>query len=562
MARIDGGQALVATLKRFGVDTIFTLHGGHLDCVYQAAAAEGFRIIDHRHEQAAGIAATGYARTTGKVGVAMVTAGGGVTNVVTAIANAYSDCVASVFIGGAPPLRDYDALPVNSGYDQLSVMGGITKWAHRVTHVERLPDLVGRAFHIAREGRPGPVYLDLPSDVLYALLEENDIIYPNGATSVARPAPAPSAVTAALDLLRSAHRPVILAGGGVAYSGGGDQLNRFAELSGIPVMTNNKSRGALPTDHALWARGFGAPDVVLLLGARLGLYTGGRRKSVIPNDARIIQVDISAEEIGRVRDVELGIVSDCREMLAALIARAGNGPWPDRREWVAGLRGDNAPKPPAPSAADGLTPGLLASTLASSVPPDAIFVLDGGETPAWFDGFAASLKPDRWLGHGYMGIMGEGLPLAVGAQAAHPDKRVICFCGDGAVGFNFAEFDTMVRHNLPVVVVVNNDQQWGMSAHGQDLIYGPGKRVVSELAATRYDIAASGFGAYAEYVTTFEELGPALKRALAANRPACVNVMTKPVMNPITQRFMGLAAESLRSPEGKARVPYADVLEV
>lgn len=171
MSLIDGGQALVATLKRFDVDTIFTLHGGHLDCVYQAAATEGMRIIDHRHEQAAGIAATGYARTTGKVGVAMVTAGGAVTNVVTAITNAYADCVASVFFGGAPPLRDYDALPVNSGYDQLSVMGGITKWAHRVTHVERLPYLVGRAFQIAKEGRPGPVYLDLPSDVLFALLD-------------------------------------------------------------------------------------------------------------------------------------------------------------------------------------------------------------------------------------------------------------------------------------------------------------------------------------------------------------------------------------------------------
>jgi acetolactate synthase I/II/III large subunit len=570
MARIDGGQALVSTLKRFGVDTIFTLHGGHLDCVYQAAVAEGFKIVDHRHEQAAGIAATGYARTTGKVGVAMVTAGGGVTNVVTAIANAYADCVPSVFIGGAPPLRDYDALPVNSGYDQLSVMGGITKWSHRVTHVERLPDLVGRAFHIAREGRPGPVYLDLPSDVLYALLEENDVVYPSGREVVARPAPAPTSVAEALVLLREAERPIILAGGGVAYSGGSEALNRFVELTGIPVATNNKSRGAIPTDNPLWVRGFGAlgaaaargagqPDVVLMLGARLGLYTGGSRKSVIPTGAKIIQVDISPEEIGRVRDVELGIVSDCREMLGALVTQAGNGPWPDRSAWITGLRGEKAPKP---EPAGGLTPALLASTLASSVPQDAIFVLDGGETPAWFDGFAASIKPDRWLGHGYMGIMGEGLPLAVGAQVAHPDKRVICFSGDGAVGFNFAEFDTMVRHNLPVVVVINNDQQWGMSAHGQDLVYGPGKRVASELAATRYDVAAAGFGAHAELVTTVEELGPALNRAFEAGRPACVNVMTQQVMNPITQRFMGLAAESLRSADGKARVPYADVLEV
>jgi acetolactate synthase-1/2/3 large subunit len=571
VSRIDGGQALVATLKRFGVDTIFTLHGGHLDCVYQAAVAKGMRIVDHRHEQAAGIAATGYARTTGKVGVAMVTAGGAVTNVVTAITNAYADCVASVFFGGAPPLRDYDSLPVNSGYDQLSVMGGITKWAHRITHVERLPDLVGRAFQIAKEGRPGPVYLDLPSDVLFALLDDEAVNFPAGRMAVAPPAPAPSAVERTLSMLRGAERPAILAGGGVAYSGAAQQLTRFAELSGIPVMTNNKSRGALATDHPLWARGFGtlaaaagrgagAPDVVLMLGARLGLYTGGRRKSVIPREARIIQVDISAEEFGRVRDIELGVVADCREMLSALISQAGNGPWPDRKSWVRGLRGDGVASP-AEAPGNDLTPGRLASALAA-VAKDAILVVDGGETPAWFDGVASSLAPSQWLGHGYLGIMGEGLPLAIGAQVAHPEKRVICFSGDGAVGFNFAEFDTMVRHGLPIVVVVNNDQQWGMSAHGQDLIYGKGNRVASELAATRYDIAASGFGAHAEFVTTVDELAPALQRALAAGRPACVNVMTKPVMNPITQRFMGLAAEGLRSPDGKARVPYADVLEV
>lgn len=570
MARIDGGQALVATLKRFGVDTIFTLHGGHLDCVYQAAVAEGLRLVDHRHEQAAGIAATGYARTTGKVGVAMVTAGGGVTNVVTAITNAYADCVASVFIGGAPPLRDFDSLPVNSGYDQMSVMGGITKWAHRITNVERLPDLVGRALQIARQGRPGPVYLDIPSDVLYALLDDDAVVFPLP-VAVAGPAPAPAAVEQTLELLREAKRPVILAGGGVAYAGAAEQLVRFAELSGVPVLTNNKSRGALPTDHPLWARGFGtiaaaagrgagAPDVVLMLGARLGLYTGGRRKSVIPADAKIVQVDISPEEFGRVRNIELGITADCREMLSALISRAGNGPWPERSAWVRGLRGDDLPKPAQP--AGGLTPGHLASAVAAAVPKDCILVADGGETPAWLDGFAVSLGPDRWLGHGYLGIMGEGLPLAIGAQVAHPDKRVVCFSGDGAIGFNFAEFDTMVRHRLPIVVIVNNDRQWAMSAHGQDLIYGAGKRVVSELAATRYDVAASGFGVHAEHVQSADELGPALQRAFAAGGPACVNVMTQQVMNPITQRFMGLAAEGLRSADGKARVPYADILEV
>ena len=580
MAVIDGGRVLATTLKRFDVTTVFTLHGGHLDGFYRAAVDSGIRLVDTRHEQAAGLAASAYSRTNGQVGVAMGTAGGGVTNLVTAAANAYADCVSVVFFGGAPPLRDYDALPVNSGIDQLSVMHGITKWAHRVTHVERLADLVGRAFQIARGGRPGPVYLELPSDVLFALIDENSITYPDGSLPVYRPAPAPEAVERALNLLVEAERPVILAGGGVIYSDGGNELRRFAELSGIPVLTNNKSRGVLPTNHPLWAKGFGSlggaaargagkPDVVLMLGARLGLYTGGRRTSVIPSNATVIQVDICPEEIGRLRDIQVGIVADCSMMLRAMIETGSDRNWPERKTWVDGLLGDKSPADRGNSpireedASHKITPQRMMAEVASALPQDAIVVTDGGETPAWLDAVAESLEPRRWLGHGYLGMMGEGIPLAIGAQIAHPNLRVICVSGDGSVGFNFSEFDTMIRHNLPIIVLINNDCQWGMSAHGQDLIFGTGKHFISDLAPTRYDLAAAGFGAHPELVESIEELRPALQRALHSGRPACINVMTDPsVIAPVTKRFLGRAAEGLVSPEGKARVPYADVLEV
>jgi acetolactate synthase I/II/III large subunit len=575
---VDGGHVLVRAMREFGVSTIFTLHGGHLDSAYYAALKAGIKLVDTRHEQAAGLAAMGWARTTGQVGVAMVTAGGGVTNIVTAVTNAYADCVAMVIIGGAPPLRDYDALPVNSGYDQLSVMAGITKWSHRVTHLERLPDLVGRAFQIAREGRPGPVYLDVPSDVLFATIEEDTLAYPDGTRRVFPAAPAPEAVAEVLAMLREAKRPVIMAGGGVVYSQAAKSLEQFAERAGIPVLTNNKSRGAVPTHHPLWGRGFsavaanaarggGSPDVVLMLGARLGLYTGGRRKSVIPADAKLIQVDIKAEEIGRIRDVQVGITADCHAMLRALLEQDSLAPWPDKSEWTAALLGktiSSATESAGEAKREGpITPSDLAAGFAAAVPRDAILVSDGGETPGWLDAVAQSVGPNRWLGHGYLGIMGEGLPLAVGAQVAQPSSRVICFTGDGAIGFNFAEFDTMVRHDLPIVVVVNNDAQWGMSAHGQDLVYGAGNRMVSELRRTRYDLAAAGFGAYAEHVERIEDLAPALERALESGRPACINVMTYPEsVAPVTRRFVGLAAEGLVSSEGKARVPYADILEV
>jgi acetolactate synthase-1/2/3 large subunit len=574
MARIDGGEVLVRALRGFDVRTIFTLHGGHLDSALHAAAGAGIRLIDTRHEQAAGIAAMGWAHTTGQVGVVMTTAGGGVTNLATALANAFADAVPMVFLGGAPPLRDHDALAVNSGFDQLSIMGGVTKWAHRVTHPEMLPEAVARAFQTARAGRPGPVYLDLPADVLFARIEEDALSFTDGSVTVAAPAPAPRAVARALELLRTAERPVVLAGGGVVRSGASAELRAFAERTGIPVLTNNKSRGVLPTDHPLWGRGFsalaaiaargrGEADVVLVLGARFGIYTGGRRTSVVPAAATVIQVDVHAEEIGRLRNVDLGITADSKEMLSALLA--DTGPWPDRTTWASTLTGrDRAPALTITEAGTGtITPARLAAEVAAAVTPDALLVADGGETPAWFDAAATSTGPGRWFGHGYVGVMGEGLPLAIGAQVAHPDQQVVALVGDGAVGFNFAEFDTMVRHGLPIVVVVNNDRQWGMSAHGQDLIWGPGHRVVSDLRETRYDLAAAGFGAHPEHVEKLEDLRPALDRALAAGRPACVNVTTDATdIAAVTRRFVGAAAEGPVSPDGRARIPLADVLEV
>ena len=572
MGQLDGGEVLVRALRDFGVRTIFTLHGGHLDSALRAAVEAGIQLVDTRHEQAAGIAAIGWAHTTGDTGVVMATAGGGITNLATAAANAYADGVPLVLLGGAPPLADYDALPVNSGFDQVSALSGITKWAHRVTHLVLLPELVARAFRVARAGRPGPVYLDLPADVLFARIDTDELTFAKGARQVYPPAPSPDAVARTAELLRAAERPVLLVGGGVVRAGAAAELRAFAERTGIPVLTNNKSRGVIPTGHPLWGRGFstlaaaaaqghGEADVVVLLGARLGLYTGGRRTSVIPASATVVQVDTHAEEIGRLRDIDLSITADCREMLTALLADEGT--WPDRSAWAAAVtRGRPVPGEAEPETGT-ISPRRLAAEVAAAVDPDAVLVTDGGETPAWFDAAATSTGPGRWLGHGYVGVMGEGLPLAIGAQVAHPGQQVVALVGDGAVGFNFAEFDTMVRHGLPIVVVVNNDQSWGMSAHGQDLLWGPGNRVVTELRATRYDLAAAGFGAHAEHVERLEDLRPALQRALRSGRPACVNVLTEASeIAAVTRRFVGAAASGPVGPTGRARIPLADILEV
>jgi acetolactate synthase-1/2/3 large subunit len=577
MARIDGGTLFVRTLAQAGIDTLFTLHGGHLDAILQAASEAGMRLVDTRHEQAAGHAADGWARTTGKLGVAIVTAGPGMTDVVTAIANAHLDCVPTLFVAGAPPLREAETLPLQGGIDQVAMVAPITKWAHRVTHTERIPDLTAQAIRVATSGRPGPVFLELPIDVLFTPVDEDSVAIPERIASDAAPAPQPEAVATAVEWLRSAERPAILAGGGTWFSGAGAELRRFAERTGTPVFSNSKAHGLVPASHSLCAGGFpnlaiaagaglGAADAVLVLGARFGLFLGGRGAKLIPAGARIVQVDVSAEEIGRNRRVDLGIAADCREALRAFDAAAAEGDWPDRSEWQQGLRDLRGShrlafaqaltndKPP-------IHPYRLAAEVVKALPPEAIIAADGGETSAWMETVAEVHGGGQWMSHGYLGCLGTGMAFAIAAKVAHPERPVVCVIGDGSVGLNFAEFDTMVRHELPILTVVNNDQLWGMSAHGQDLIYGEGRRVVTELAATRYDLAAAGFGCHAEVVVDPADLPGALERALASGLPACVNVMTDgSVIAPVTRMMVGGGAAS-EGEGGEIAIPYYENLD-
>jgi acetolactate synthase-1/2/3 large subunit len=586
MAQVDGGELLMRVLDRAGVRAIFTLHGGHLDAIYQAARERAVRLVDTRHEQAAGHAADGWARTTGQPGVAIVTAGPGVTDCATAIANAYLDCVPTLFIGGAAPLRDAETLPLQGGLDQLAMIAPIAKWAHRVTHTHRIPELAAQALRTAVSGRPGPVYLELPIDVLFARVDEASAPVPAKIFADERPAPPAAAVEKAVGWLRAAERPAIYAGGGAWFAGAERELLAFAERTGIPVFTNGKSHGMVPPDHPLSGRGLGtlaaaasvgaAADAVLVLGARLGLFTGGRGAPLLPRGAKIVQVDVSAEEIGRNRDVDLGIAADVREALRAFSAAAG-GPWPRRTAWLDAVQAARVrhralfaqalaqEKPP-------IHPYRLAADVAKVLPAGAIVAADGGETASWMEMAADPRGGGRWMSHGYLGCLGTGMPFAIAAKVAHPDAPVLCIVGDGSVGLNFAEFDTMVRHRLPIVTVVNNDQQWGMSAHGQELIYGKDRKVVTELAATRYDLAAAGFGCHAEHVVQPAELVPALERAFASGRPACVNVMTDPsVIAPITIAMVGGARPAKARAEAgtpggegakeKIQIPYYEDLD-
>jgi len=566
VAEKNGGEILVEMLERKGIRQFFTLHGGHLDSIFMAAKERGFSMTDMRHEQAAVQAADGWARATGEPGIAVVTSGPGVANAVSGVVNAYVDAIPMLVLGGANPADEDERLPLAGGYDQVALMAPVTKWAHRIPKIERVADQVAQALRIATTGRPGPVYLEIPIDVAFTQMDEDAIRWPGELAPSTRPCPTPEAVETAIEWLHSSERPVILLGSGAWFSdlreNSGSDLIDFVERTQIPVFSNSRAHGLIPADHPLCARNImnlalldredvGGPDAVLVLGARLGLFTGGAGDRMLPRSARLIQVDIEPEEIGRNRDVNLAINADCGETVRALCSAARQRrSWPARESWVQATRaaseihramyGSTLTEAKTP-----IHPYVFADAIVEAAGRESILVAEGGGTSSWMEMTAQVYEGGRWLSHGYLAQLGTGMPFAIAAQRAHPDRRVICVLGDGAVGFNFAEFDTMVRHELPVVVVVNNDQQWGMSAHGQDLIYGEGSRVVTDLAATRYDLAAVGFGCHGEHVVDPGDLLPALERALASGKPACVNVMTDPsVISLVTLALVGGASEA------------------
>lgn len=562
------GDLLVRTLVHHGVREVFALSGGHLDPIFQACVDHGVRIIDTRHEAAAVHMADGYARTTGRPGVALVTAGPGVTNAITGVANAYMDAIPLICIAGRSPLRDDDHLPLQ-GMDQVALMAPITKFARTVLQPERIAEYVDMAWRQATSGRPGPVFLDIPIDVLFtpivdAVLPDFGHLEPNR-----RSVPTAESIDAALDLLEGASRPAIFAGGGAFFSGAQEELRQFAALTATPVFANAKARGIIPETSDLGyasyalaasplaAQAAGGPaDVVFLLGARVGMFTGTGPHSAIPAGAKVIQLDIESEEIGRGRDIDVALVGDVRDTLRVMMDRALGRNFGDHADWLRGLsaskRAFRAMHDGPASRDEPIHQSRLAREIANAIAGDGIIVADGGETSIWMAEQAIVLNDGDWLSHGYLGCLGTGIPFAIAAKVAHPEKRVVAILGDGSAGLNIAEFDTAVRHNIPIVVVVNNDQGWGMIRHGQRARYGTERVVGAELGATRYDLVAEGFGAHAEFVTTASDIGPAIKRALAAGKVACVNVMTDP-NQPHTS---SVAAATAKLAEDEVELPY------
>lgn len=557
VSRINGGAVLAKSMGALGVREVFALHGGHLDAFLVACADENIRLTDTRHEATAGYAAEAYARATGEIGVCVITAGPGFSNGLTAMVNAWLDAMPVLFIAGSPPLREVGFNSLQGGFDQVGMASPVTKWAHRITNVERIPDIVDKAIRLARSGRPGPVFLEVPIDVMFGPMHAEDLVLPVVPGVQTRPAASAEAVEHIIGLLAQAKRPAILAGGGTLSARCATKLAEFAELTDTPVLYNTKANGVLPADHpqnAGLAAVLGAAnlvagkpaDLIIQLGARAGMFLGGRSGAIIPDGAKLVQIDIDGAEIGRIQTPDVAVVADAGEALGALVTAARGHRWASREEWRAVLRDARSGIVAAFEAAPAMTEaGLIhpyhaAKAVGQALSPDTAISFDGGSATSWFQPHGRSPGPGLYLGNGYLGTLGVGQGYAIGLARARPGKPVAAIMGDGAAGFHIGEFDAMARHGLPIVTIIFNNGAWGMSRHGQDLVFGKDRRAAVALNASDYHVVAQGLGCDGERITRVEDIAPAVARAQASGRPTCLNILTDPdIVHPSVPAMIG-----------------------
>jgi acetolactate synthase-1/2/3 large subunit len=537
---VSGGELVVRTLLAAKVRHVFGLHGAHLETIFQSLASHGVPIIDTRHEVAAGHAAEGYARATRGLGVAMVTAGPGFTNVITSLANAYLDRTPVLYLSGSAALRDAESNTLQAGIDQVAIARPVTKWAHQITTPLQIPRLVAQAIRVATSAPTGPVLLDLPMDVLTAQVDEESVPTRANVVLDSPAAPTSAAVDSAMELLLNAKRPIVMVGPGAWQADAGEELRRFVERAGIPVFSDFQAHGLLPSSHALWGGTYhklseltasdARPDVVLALGVRFGLFTMGVSDRLVPGSANLIHVDADAKEIGRLRDAHVPIVADSREMLKALNERMGvDARWPNFSAWQKIIRDAKAVRlarhrEQYARTSSPIHPYQAVTAIAGALPPDTIVIGDGAESYHWFNEVVRQERAGSYITHGFLGAVGFGLGLSLGAQVAHPKRPVLCLVGDGAIGFTIAEFDTMARHKLPIVVVVMNNRSWAASQHFQEIVSGSEKVLGTRLGDARYHDVAKAFGANGLHITRLEDLGTAIKGAFASGKPTCINV--------------------------------------
>ncbi|HKP40854.1 acetolactate synthase [Mycobacterium sp.] len=531
---VNAGHLIARRLKASGIDTIFTLSGGHLFSIYDGCRAENIRLIDTRHEQTAAFAAEGWSKVTRVPGVAALTAGPGITNGMSAMAAAQQNQSPLVVLGGRAPALRWGQGSLQE-IDHVPFVAPLTRFAATAQSADAVGSLIDDALRAAvgaTGGSTGVAFVDFPMDHVFG--EAHDAGGPGALCD------APMAVTAdgnALDtaarLLSEAQRPVIMAGTNVWWGHAESALLNLAEALRIPVLMNGMARGTVPADHELAfsrarSKALGEADVALVIGVPMDFRLGFG--GVFGAQTKLIVADRVAPERPHPREVAAGLYGDLTTILSAL----ATGKSADHEAWIGELRAVETAARAAEQAEliddrTPLHPMRLYAELSPLLDRDAIVVIDAGDFGSYAGRVIDSYVPGAWLDSGPFGCLGSGPGYALAAKLARPDRQVVLLQGDGAFGFSGMEWDTLVRHGVQVVSVIGNNGIWALEKHPMEMLYG--YSVVADLRpGTRYDEVVKALGGHGELVSTPAELRPALERAFSSGLPAVVNALTDPTV--------------------------------
>ncbi len=521
-----GGALALAALRAYGVSELFTLTGGHVFPLYDAAHTSGVPIYDVRHEQSAVFAAEAVAKLRRRPGVAVLTAGPGVTNGISALTTAHFNGSPVLVLGGRAPAFRWGSGSLQE-IDHVPLVAPVTKYAATVPATEEVPAAVAAALTAALTPHRGPVFLDLPLEVAYSTAR---VTVPS-ATQPPVVEPDPDEVAKAASLMAGAQRPVIVAGSDVYTGDAVEALREAAEALQVPVFTNGMGRGALPPEHPLaFARSrrtaLGEADVVVVVGTPLDfrLHFGDF------GSARVVHIVDSPHQRAHHTTPAVSPAGDLRVILSALADWKGRRT--DHSDWVAKLRVAEqaaAAQHASEMAADTepIRPARVYGALREVLDRDAVTVADGGDFVSYAGRYVTPAVPGTWLDPGPYGCLGTGMGYAMGARVVYPDRQVCVLLGDGAAGFSLMDVESLVRQGLPVVMVVGNNGIWGLEKHPMRAMYG--YDVAADLQpGLRYDEVVRALGGAGETVSRPKDLVPALRRAFDAGVPYLVNVLTDP----------------------------------
>lgn len=520
-----GGALALSALRAAGVRELFTLSGGHIFPLYDAAHQEGFPLYDVRHEQSAVFAAEAVAKLTRRPGVAALTAGPGVTNGVSGLTSAFFNAAPVLVLGGRAPAFRWGSGSLQE-IDHLPLVAPVTKHAKTVADVADIPADVALALTQSLTAHRGPSFLDFPLEVIFSTAEAQVVDI-----SVPVIEPDPEDVAKAAELLARAERPVIIAGSDVYAGNAVEALREAAQALGVPVFTNGMGRGALPPEHPLAfakarRQALSGADVVAVVGTPLDF----RLSFGDFGSAQVVHIVDAPSQRAQHVAVAVSPAGDLRLILTALADHQGVRA--EHADWIAKLREAEdavAAKHAAEMAADAelIKPARVYGELRKVLDRDAITIGDGGDFVSYAGRYLEPAQPGTWLDPGPYGCLGTGMGYAMGARVTHPDRQICVLMGDGAAGFSLMDVESLARQKLPVVIVVGNNGIWGLEKHPMRMMYG--YDVAADLQpGLRYDTVVSSLGGAGETVAKAADLGPALKRAFASGVPYLVNVLTDP----------------------------------